>query len=56
MEELLTSFFDVFLFPVNPEYLDFENNPVMLLLCMILIGMGVFGLFMRVFYAFFNYN
>jgi len=51
MDDFLSAFFDVFLYPVNPEFLSFEDNPVMLLLCMVLIGMGITGIVRRFFFA-----
>jgi len=54
MEQLLTSFFDVFLYPVNPEFLDFENNPIMIFLSMILLGIGIYHIFTRLYYGAFN--
>lgn len=47
MLDLLNAFADVFFYPVNPEYLDFENNPIMIFLSAILLGMGISGILMK---------
>ena len=47
MLELLNAFADVFFYPVNPEYLDFENNPIMIFLSAILLGMGISGILIK---------
>lgn len=47
MLELLNAFADIFFYPVNPEYLDFENNPIMLFLTAILLGMGISGILIK---------
>lgn len=54
MDDFLTAFFDVFFYPVNPEFLSFEDNPVMLLLCMVLIGVGIVGIVRRFLYGVFG--
>ena len=54
MSDFLSAFFDVVWFPVDPVNLDFENNPVMIVLVMAVIGMGVVKLFKGVFYGLFN--
>lgn len=54
MTDFLAAFFDVVLFPVDPVNLDFENNPVMILLTMCVIGIGVVGLFRRLVYGWFS--
>lgn len=54
MEEFLTAFFDVFFYPVNPEFLSLEENPVMLLLCMVLIGIGLVGIVRRFLHGIFG--
>lgn len=41
MIEFLDLFMDVFLFPIDPVNLDFENNPIMICLTCILVGMGI---------------
>lgn len=45
MIEILDLFMDVFFFPVDPAYLDYENNPVMICLTAILVGMGISRIF-----------
>jgi len=47
MLDLLNAFADIFFYPVNPEYLDFENNPIMIFLSAILLGMGLFGILIK---------
>ena len=47
MLELLNAFADSFFYPVNPEYLDFENNPIMIFLSAILLGMGISGILIK---------
>lgn len=47
MLELLNAFADIFFYPVNPEYLDFENNPIMICLTAILLGMGISGMLIK---------
>lgn len=47
MLELLNAFADIFFYPVNPEYLDFENNPIMIFLSAILLGMGISGILIK---------
>lgn len=54
MTDFLSAFFDVVLFPMDPVNLDFENNPVMIILVMCVIGMGVVGLFRRMIYGWFG--
>ena len=41
MIEFLDAFSDVFLWPVDPQNLNFENNPVMIVLSTILVTMGI---------------
>lgn len=41
MIELLQSFMDVFLWPMDPANLDLDNNPIMLCLTAILLGIGI---------------
>ena len=40
MIDFLNLFFDVFLFPIDPANLDFENNVIMIILSLCLIGIG----------------
>lgn len=54
MEQLVSSFFAVFFFPVNPEFLNFENNPIMVFLSMNLLGIGIYHIFTRLYYGAFN--
>lgn len=44
----LDLFFDVFLFPIDPVNLNFENNVVMIILSLCLIGIGFSRLLRRV--------
>lgn len=48
MEQFLTCFFDILFYPVNPEYLVFEENPLMLICCMTLIGIGIVDFVRRI--------
>ena len=41
MIDLLQSFADVFFWPIDPANLNFENNPVMICLSAILLGIGL---------------
>lgn len=54
MSEFLSAFFDVVMFPVDPVNLNFEDNPIMIILSMIIIGMGVVNLFRRCVFGLFN--
>lgn len=54
MNDFLSAFFDVIWFPVDPANLDFESNPIMIILVMCVIGMGVVGLFKRLVYGWFG--
>lgn len=51
MDEFLTAFFDVFFYPLASVETSFEDNPVMLIFCMVLIGMGVVGMVRRFLHA-----
>ena len=48
MIDFLNLFFDVFLFPIDPANLDFENNVIMIILSLCLIGIGFSRLLRRV--------
>ena len=48
MIDFLDLFFDVFLFPIDPVNLDFENNVIMIILSLCLIGIGFSRLLRRV--------
>lgn len=54
MSDFVTAFFDVLLFPMDPVNVDIENNPIMIILLMIIIGMGIVGLFKRLVYGWFG--
>lgn len=54
MSDFIFAFFDVVMFPVDPVNLNFEDNPVMIILSMVIIGMGVVDLFRRCFFGLFN--
>ena len=45
MLDFLQAFVDVFLYPIDPQNLNFENNPVMIALSAILIGVGLVRVF-----------
>lgn len=48
MIDFFNLFFDVFLFPIDPANLDFENNVIMIILSLCLIGIGFSRLLRRV--------
>lgn len=48
MIDFLNLFFDVFLYPIDPANLDFENNVIMIILSLCLIGIGFSRLLRRV--------
>ena len=48
MIDFLDLFFDIFFFPIDPANLDFENNVVMIILSLCLIGIGFSRLLRRV--------
>ncbi len=47
MLDFLAAFKEVLLYPVNPEYANFENNPVLIILVAIVIGYAVPGMFIK---------
>lgn len=50
MGEFLNAFADVFFYPVNPEYFSsFDENPVMTVLCVVLLGIGISGITRKLF-------
>ena len=54
MNDFIAAFFDVLLFPMDPVNLDIENNPIMLILLMVVIGIGVVGIYKRLIYGWFG--
>lgn len=49
MIEFLDAFSDVFLWPVDPQNLNLENNPVMIVLSTILVAMGIVRILRMIF-------
>lgn len=49
MIEILTAFFDVFYWPIDPANLYFEENPIMICLTAILLCMGISRIFFLLF-------
>lgn len=54
MTDFLTAFFDVLLYPVNPAYLNFADDPIMVVLVMCILGIGIVQLFRKVVYGWFS--
>lgn len=47
MTDFLDLLFAVIVFPLDPSYLDFQNNPVMIVFTLCLIAIGLVGILRR---------
>lgn len=54
MIEFLQLFSDVFLYPLDPQYLDLENNPLYAVMICVLLGCGLAYLLRRLICACFS--
>ena len=55
MIEFLELFGEIFLYPLNPEYLDLSNNPLYAVMIAVLLGCGLVYLVRRLFRCIFSF-